>query len=71
MESVESKVIELVEVVCRLHFYDDIDTFTAVRKLNEQGFEDVSAEFVQAIYEQLIKETDKTMTVSYNNLSTL
>jgi hypothetical protein len=65
MERIEAKIINLTEAVCRLHFYDDIDATAAIAKLNEKGFPDVSIKFVQTIYERAIKETDKTMTVSY------
>jgi hypothetical protein len=71
METIESKVIELAEAVCRLHFYDKIDATAAIAKLNEKGFSTVSVQFVQAIYKQLIKETNKTVTVSYNYFCTL
>jgi hypothetical protein len=71
METIESKVLELTESICHLHFHDKIDAFTAIDKLNKQGFPHVSAEFVETIREQLINETDESKTVSYTDISTL
>jgi hypothetical protein len=59
MDSVESKVLELTEAVCRLHFYDNINASAAIDKLKEQGFPNISIEFVQAIYERLIEGIKK------------
>jgi hypothetical protein len=64
MEAVENRVIELTEAICNLYLYDHIDSSHAIKKLTEQGYENVSVKFVWEIYERLIKETDDSKTVS-------
>jgi hypothetical protein len=67
MERTNKRVLNLTKAVCRLHFYNDLDASDAIEELNEQGFCNVNVDFVQEMYDQLIKETKETITVSYNN----
>jgi hypothetical protein len=56
----------LTRAICELHRYDQTEDSTAIRNLEEQGFKEVSVEFVRAVYDQLEKEqwhqnADKSM----------
>jgi hypothetical protein len=64
MESIENRILELTEAVCRLHLYEKVEASSLIAKLNEQGFLNISADFVQAIYGRLIEETQKNIKVS-------
>jgi hypothetical protein len=52
---------ELTRFICELHRYDQVDASAAVQQLKNRSFEHVTEEFVQVIYEQLKKESDKHM----------
>jgi hypothetical protein len=56
MDATEIKLLELTQAVCRFHRYAKYDASDAIEMLAQEGFENVSVEFVCAIYKQLEKE---------------
>jgi Zn-dependent M32 family carboxypeptidase len=62
MEDTETKLLKLTRAVCRLHRYEE-DAFDAIETLADEGFENVSVAFVEAVYNQLEKEADKLVKI--------
>lgn len=66
-ETIKNRVLKLTRAISQLHRYNEIAEFTAVLILKSQGFEDVTVEFIQSIYDQLEKEANKQMETSIKN----
>jgi hypothetical protein len=67
MDATEIKLLELIQAICRLHRYEQDDASYAVDMVADEGFENVSVEFAQAIYDQLKKEVDERTKIYHNN----
>jgi hypothetical protein len=59
MEASETNVLELIRAICRIHRSRPNNAYYAIDILNDQDFEDVSIEFVEAIYKQLETQADE------------
>jgi hypothetical protein len=64
MTASESKVIELAKAICGLRSCYNLDAPKVVRELNEMVSEDISAEFIEAIYNEFEKGIKAYMKVS-------
>jgi hypothetical protein len=66
MEQIENRVLELTRAVCRLHRLDRPASDVPVTLENE-GFRNVSVNFVQAIFDKLLNEANKYMKLCFSN----
>jgi hypothetical protein len=66
MEEIENRVLELIRSICRLHRWSPFASSVS-KKLNNEGFRDVSINLVQAICNKLSNESDKYMASAYEH----
>jgi hypothetical protein len=66
MEQIENQLLELTRAVFRLHSLDRPVSNVPV-SLENQGFRNVSLNFVQAIFDKLANEANKYMNVCFSN----
>jgi hypothetical protein len=66
METIENRVLELIRTVCRL-YYPDRSASDVPIALENEGFRNVSVNFVQAIFDMLSHEANKYMNACFEN----